>query len=205
MLYCTIKPNFLSSLASWIKIMKEDTAISLHLPPLPDNDPMLARKKIFDEMIQAVRILNMDETEIYFAGVDAVGPFSQRNELESLNSILSVIMSAFPCVINGGMELLQLLRNKTMDMIKSLGENNINGRMIEKYNSGPEELLLQWGKDHGVRTKLEIAHFEVGGRGAVAAENMDVGDTALEIPESLIICEDLLHESDMVYKLLSAN
>ena len=40
--------------------------------------------------------------------------------------------------------------------------------------------------------------FEGAGRGMVASENIGVGDIALEIPESLIISEELLCQSNMV-------
>lgn len=40
--------------------------------------------------------------------------------------------------------------------------------------------------------------FEEAGRGAVASEDMSIGDIALEIPVSLIISEDLVYNSDMV-------
>ena len=39
---------------------------------------------------------------------------------------------------------------------------------------------------------------EGAGRGAVAVEDLEIGDTALEIPVSIIICEELVYESDMV-------
>lgn len=43
-------------------------------------------------------------------------------------------------------------------------------------------------------------HIDVGGagRGAVAMEDLRVGDIALEIPVSIILSEDLVHKSDMV-------
>lgn len=40
--------------------------------------------------------------------------------------------------------------------------------------------------------------FDGAGRGEVASRDLDVGDTALEIPASLIICEELVYESEMV-------
>lgn len=43
------------------------------------------------------------------------------------------------------------------------------------------------------------ADFEEAGRGAIAVEDMNIGDIALEIPESLVISEDLVYESDMVF------
>lgn len=44
----------------------------------------------------------------------------------------------------------------------------------------------------------EILVFQGAGRGMVASENIGVGDTALEIPESVIISEELLCQSEMV-------
>lgn len=40
--------------------------------------------------------------------------------------------------------------------------------------------------------------FKGAGRGMIASDDLSVGDAALEIPESLIISEDLIYESDMV-------
>ncbi|KAL0289287.1 UNVERIFIED_CONTAM: hypothetical protein Sangu_2466200 [Sesamum angustifolium] len=45
--------------------------------------------------------------------------------------------------------------------------------------------------------KYTIKNVEGAGRGAIANEDLKVGDIALEIPVSVIICEDVLHESDM--------
>ncbi|RRT40759.1 hypothetical protein B296_00030310 [Ensete ventricosum] len=94
-------------------------------------------------------------------------------------------------------------------MVKSVADSNIHKMTATKFGTDSEELLLKWGKDHGVRTKLKIAcksvylsfhlptDFEEAGRGAVASEDMGIGDIALEIPESLIISEDLVYNSDM--------
>lgn len=40
--------------------------------------------------------------------------------------------------------------------------------------------------------------FEGAGRGAIASEDLEVGDIALEIPSSVIIAEDLVHKTSMV-------
>lgn len=45
---------------------------------------------------------------------------------------------------------------------------------------------------------INYVAYEGAGRGATAAEDISIGDVALEIPESLIICEELVFESDMV-------
>lgn len=97
------------------------------------------------------------QTELYFAGDDDFGPFSARNELESLNSVLSIINSMFLSAKDDSKEVLQVLRDATIDKIKSFGSKNIEENITEKCNSDTENLLLQWGTNHGVKTKLQIA------------------------------------------------
>lgn len=45
---------------------------------------------------------------------------------------------------------------------------------------------------------INYVAYKGAGRGAMAAEDISIGDVALEIPEALIICEELVFESDMV-------
>lgn len=94
-------------------------------------------------------------------------------------------------------KVLQVFKNRIITMIESVGVQNVDEMTIEKLDADTEEVLLKWGEDHGVRTKLKIVHFKEAGRGAVASEDISIGDIALEIPGSLIISEDLIHESDM--------
>ncbi|URE15978.1 SET domain containing protein [Musa troglodytarum] len=201
---------------------RESEFLTLSLPPLAEDDPFFAGKKrllnarelkfkflvplhssaeevlqIADQMVQTARILCMNEKELYFAGDDDIGPFSPRNEIESLNLILVIISSSISNVKDKAVEVLQLLRDTTIAMVKSVGDSNIHKMIATKFSTDSEELLLKWGKDHGVRTKLKIAYFEEAGRGAVASEDMSIGDIALEIPVSLIISEDLVYNSDM--------
>ncbi|XP_077238307.1 SET domain-containing protein isoform X2 [Tasmannia lanceolata] len=216
-----------TQLPSPVRNTKRTGTISLLLPPLSEKDPLFEKKKllsarnvdlefqipfprssspeealqVLDEMVRAARILHLDETELYFVGDDEFGPFSPKNELESLNSVLSVINLLLPSITDDRVQVLQELHDATVDMIKSLGGKNIANKIIEKCTSDAEELLLQWGKDHGVRSKLQITYFEGAGRGAVAVADINIGDTALEIPESIIICEELVYESDMFHVL----
>ncbi|KAJ8470563.1 hypothetical protein OPV22_024906 [Ensete ventricosum] len=201
---------------------RESECLTLSLPPLAEDDPFFAGKKrllnarelkfkflvplhssteevlqIADQMVQTARILCMNEKELYFAGDDDIGPFSPRNEIESLNLILAIISSSISNVKDKAVKVLQLLRDTTIAMVKSVADSNIHKMTATKFGTDSEELLLKWGKDHGVRTKLKIAYFEEAGRGAVASEDMGIGDIALEIPESLIISEDLVYNSDM--------
>ncbi|XP_042468033.1 uncharacterized protein LOC122051140 isoform X5 [Zingiber officinale] len=82
-------------------------------------------------------------------------------------------------------------------MIKTVGDNNINTMTAKKFGTDSEELVLKWGQDYGLKTMLSITYFEEAGRGSVALEDMSIGDIALEIPEPLIISEDLVYNSDM--------
>lgn len=46
---------------------------------------------------------------------------------------------------------------------------------------------------------IHLTDVKDASRGAIAREDLKVGDTALEIPASLIISEELVRESDMVF------
>ncbi|KAF8400324.1 hypothetical protein HHK36_013621 [Tetracentron sinense] len=153
-----------------------------------------------EAMLWRARIINLDEAELYFGGVtgvDVVEFYSPRNELESFNSIISLTDISLLSATHKRKEALQDLRDATVDMIRAFGDKNIEETIIEECSCDSEKILLQWGGKHGVRTKLQIAHVEGAGRGAVAVEDLQVGDTALEIPESIIICEELVYESSM--------
>ncbi|KAK9084536.1 hypothetical protein Syun_031552 [Stephania yunnanensis] len=155
----------------------------------------------FKSFISAARIIEMDEAELYFAGVDVLQPvdfYSPTNELKSLNSLLSHIDFSLNSALSNKMEqLLRQLKGETMDVIRVYGDKNRDEAKIEICNCRAENLLLQWGKEHGLKTKLQIAHVEGAGRGAVAVEDLTIGDTVLEIPESIIISEEHVYVSEM--------
>ncbi|KAM1329108.1 hypothetical protein ACFX15_012736 [Malus domestica] len=72
--------------------------------------------------------------------------------------------------------------------------------IVEGYNSDKQKQLLRRCENSGVKTRLQIAYVEGAGRGAIAADNLKVGDTALEIPMSLIVSEELV-QADMYHVL----
>ncbi|CAA3030389.1 fructose-bisphosphate aldolase-lysine N-methyltransferase, chloroplastic isoform X1 [Olea europaea var. sylvestris] len=151
-------------------------------------------------MLQRARIINLDEVELYFSedAIDLGGFTSLRNELEALDLILKVIDKVLSSGKGATINVLQNLRDVTLDRIHELGKSNgEETRIFRDSNSDKEKCLLEWGVKNGVKTKLDIAHVEGAGRGAVAREDLEVGDIALEIPLSVIISEDILHESDM--------
>uniref|UniRef100_A0A0D9X5S1 Rubisco LSMT substrate-binding domain-containing protein n=1 Tax=Leersia perrieri TaxID=77586 RepID=A0A0D9X5S1_9ORYZ len=200
--------------------------VVVRLPPLSEDDPLFQDKKrildnrklsclfqvptscsaadtfkILDEMIQATRVAHMDELELYFSGDDNFGPFSARNELESLNLLLKFLNALLLTANDGAKGVLKVLRDEILLKLRSL-ELKDNGQMVvQTQNQDMEDSLLKWGEQHGVKTKLQVAFFEGAGRGMIASENMDVGDIALEIPESAIISEELLCQSDMFLAL----
>ncbi|XP_028109659.1 uncharacterized protein LOC114308286 isoform X3 [Camellia sinensis] len=152
-------------------------------------------------LVQRARIICLDELELYFGGVDvnsSVEFDNPRIELEALHSILSLIDKTLSSGNHKITGLLQDLRNASIDMIQDLGDKiRLETRIVTNYSCDKERHLLQWGESSGVQTKLEVAYVEGAGRGVVAKEDLKVGDIALEIPVSIIISEELVHESDM--------
>ncbi|CAA6671074.1 unnamed protein product [Spirodela intermedia] len=196
--------------------MGECETVRLCLPSLADDDPSsrkrwnlsselqlrqgLTKEEVLiglGRLVQCARILLLDEVEIYFVEGDDSGPFSPRNEIESLNLVLSAIDDSFEGTLGVAVEVLKFLKEATLEMIGKIGAQCTDYVISEESNSTVEELLIKWGKEQGVKTKLRIFHFEGAGRGAVASRDLDVGDIALEIPASLIICEELVYESEM--------
>jgi len=156
-------------------------------------------------MIQAARIVHMDELELYFAGDDDVGPFTARNELESLSLLFKIMNKLLVTSNAGAKEVLQMLQNEIVERLRSVGKADDAQMVCQTQNHDAEDSLLKWGEHHGVKSKLRIAFFQGAGRGMVASENICVGDTALEIPESLIISEELLCQSEVFLALKDFN
>ncbi|KAK6796303.1 hypothetical protein RDI58_004004 [Solanum bulbocastanum] len=154
-------------------------------------------------MLQRARIINLDELELYFGGedvMDMVGFNSPRNEMEALNSILTSIakLDGEHCSTT----TLEELRIAAVDLISELGKKcKEESKVVTRSSCEPEKCLQQWGEDQGVKSQLEISYFEGAGRGAVARQDMRIGDIALEIPLSIVISDDLVHEYDM-YSIL---
>ncbi|XP_022683551.1 uncharacterized protein LOC101775581 isoform X2 [Setaria italica] len=160
--------------------------------------------KLLDQMIQAARVVHMDELELYFAGGD-IGPFSARNELESLNLLFKIMDKLLLTSNDAAKEVLQTLQNEIVVRLRSVGKTDDAQMVSQTENHEAEDSLLKWGEHRGVKSKLRIAFFQGAGRGMVASESIGVGDTALEIPESLIISEELLCQSEVFLALKDFN
>ncbi|PON97914.1 Rubisco LSMT methyltransferase [Trema orientale] len=156
-------------------------------------------------MLQIARIINLDEVELYFSEDDAsltVDFYSPRNEIVSLNSILRLVENSLDGHTQMQKNILEELRNVISDMIANCSDkNNVKSVIVEDHCCDKESCLLQWGEANGTRSRLGIAYVEGAGRGAIAREDLKVGDTALEIPASLIISEELVKKSDMFHIL----
>ncbi|XP_058755251.1 uncharacterized protein LOC131628432 [Vicia villosa] len=154
-------------------------------------------------LLQIARIIQLNELELYFAEDDAsVEFYSPRNELEALNSIVSVTEKLLSSCTHSHTNILQGLRQTILDLISDFADQkNIKG-VIEKHHiCEKEEQVIEWGNSHGVKTQLKIAYVEGAGRGMIGGKDLKVGDIAIEIPVSLIISEELMLETDM-YRLL---
>lgn len=94
--------------------------------------------------------------ELYFADdASKSGEFySPRNELEALNSIISLIDSCK----HPRTDILQELKAEILAKISYLGYKYNLGAEVEKERRCEQEKhLLEWGESNGVRTQLQIA------------------------------------------------
>ncbi|KAF3325802.1 [Fructose-bisphosphate aldolase]-lysine N-methyltransferase [Carex littledalei] len=209
-----------------MKANMEQAKLSFCLPPLTQDDQFYAEKKnlldardlryefelpnslstdeilkIFDQIIQTARLIHMDEIELYFVEDEDFGPFSPRNEIGSLNLILRIIDTLLCTASHQAIQVLRELRNVTLSKVHLVGTQSgvVDHMMIDESSNNIEEddSLLRWAKNNGVQSKLNIGRFKGAGRGLIASDDLSIGDAALEIPESLIISEDLIFQSEM--------
>ncbi|KAL1335367.1 hypothetical protein HN51_064276 [Arachis hypogaea] len=156
-------------------------------------------------LLQIARIIQLNELELYFAeddGCPLVEFYSPRNELEAFDSILSLVDISLSSCTNLHTNILELLRQTILDLISDFGDkNSVKGIVERDHGIDQEERLIKWAESNGVRTQLKIAYVQGAGRGAIAREDLKVGDIALEIPSSIIISEELVCETDMYHVL----
>ncbi|XP_048593158.1 uncharacterized protein LOC106357705 [Brassica napus] len=148
------------------------------------------------KLLQFGRITNLDKVEVYF-GDDACTPagvYSVRNEISALTWIFSLIpaSSCKPQTLEAA--LREALEVRIGEVV---GAEEKEARVDDSYRCEKESRLVEWGQRNGVKTKLQIAHIEGYGRGAIATEDLKFGDVALEIPISSIISEEYVYNSDM--------
>uniref|UniRef100_A0A0A9HEK9 Uncharacterized protein n=1 Tax=Arundo donax TaxID=35708 RepID=A0A0A9HEK9_ARUDO len=108
-------------------------------------------------MIQAARVVHMDKLELYFAGDDDIGPFSARNELESLNLLFRIMNKSLLTSNVVAKEVLQMLQDETVARLRSVGRTADAKMVVQTQNHDTEDSLLKWGKHHAVKSKLQIA------------------------------------------------
>ncbi|CAH2051295.1 unnamed protein product [Thlaspi arvense] len=152
----------------------------------------------FEKLLQFGRIANLDKVEVYF-GEDActsAGLYSVRNEISALSWILSLI--SVSCETQTQTETLEALREAVKSKISEVvGEEKEEARVDYSYRCEKESRLVEWGQNNGVKSKLQIAQIDGYGRGAVASQDLKIGDVAIEIPISSIISEECVNNSDM--------
>ncbi|KAK7329798.1 hypothetical protein VNO77_23978 [Canavalia gladiata] len=150
-------------------------------------------------LLQIARIIQLNELELYFAEDDvSVELYSPRNELEALNSIVLLTDISLSSCTHLQTNILLGLRQTILDLISNFGDKySVKGVVEKNHRCDQEERLIEWGESNGVMTQLKIAYIEEAGRGAIARKDLKVGDIALEIPVSIIISEELVHETDM--------
>ncbi|KAL3623885.1 hypothetical protein CASFOL_032701 [Castilleja foliolosa] len=157
-------------------------------------------KNFVDLLVKWARITNLNEVELYFGGdvINLSDCISPRNELEALHTILKVIDESLSSEKHEMKNIQQKLKEEIVDRINRVGHKfSEETKLVEDFRGDKEKALLDWGVNNGIKTKLDIAYVEGAGRGAIAREDMKYGDTALEVPVSVIISEEILNKSDM--------
>ncbi|XP_034893072.1 ribulose-1,5 bisphosphate carboxylase/oxygenase large subunit N-methyltransferase, chloroplastic isoform X1 [Populus alba] len=174
--------------------------VQFHRSSCPD-----AIATILERILQIARIIHLDEVELYFGKVNDCSSFeywSPRNEVEALNSVLSLINSYSSCERQKEMNFLQTLQDEVLKRIQEFTDKNkVESRIDRSCSCDKEKCLEKWGESNGVKTSLKIACVEGAGRGAIATKDLKVEDIALEIPVSIIISEEHVHKSDMYHIL----
>ncbi|KAJ0030756.1 hypothetical protein Pint_14136 [Pistacia integerrima] len=121
-----------------------------------------------ERMLQIARIIHLDEVELYFGEHDTqLGFYSTRNELEALNSMLLLVNNSLYGETYKQVNVLQDLQEAVIDKIHKIGNKyKVEMKIDKTYIGDKEKILVQWGENNGVRTKLEIAckfsRFRVG-------------------------------------------
>ena len=100
--------------------------------------------------------VNFLQLELYFAG-DDVGPFSARNELESLNLLFKTMKKLLLTSNAAAKEVLQILQDEIVVKLKSVGKSDDAWMVVQTQNHDAEDSLLKWGEHLGIKSKLQIA------------------------------------------------
>lgn len=103
----------------------------------------------------------MLQVDLYFAASDVIHSVkfqNPRNELEALHSIMLLIDNSILNSKHLRVDILQDLRNMTLEKINALG-NTIKDdtKIVGNFRCDRESRLVHWGEGEGVKTKLEIA------------------------------------------------
>lgn len=103
----------------------------------------------------------MLQVDLYFAASDVIQLVkfhNPRNELEALHSVMLLIDNTILSAKNLPVDVLQALRDMTLDKISALGNRIREDTVIlENVSCDRETCLLQWSEGEGVKTKLDIA------------------------------------------------
>ena len=95
------------------------------------------------------------QVEIYFIEDDEYGPFSPRNEVEALNSVLSALQIVENVKKSDNMIdiLITIVLNKLASM--TIPQNSFKPGVVCEGEA--ERLLLTWAKNEGVKSKIDVA------------------------------------------------
>lgn len=98
------------------------------------------------------------QVELYFGQIDGMGFYSPRNEMEALNSMLSLINTSFSCQVHMQTHALHDLQDAIVNRIHEFGAKyKVENKIDKSYKCDKEKCLVEWAENNGVKTRLQIA------------------------------------------------
>ncbi|KAL3678885.1 hypothetical protein R1sor_021841 [Riccia sorocarpa] len=147
-----------------------------------------------ERLIEAARVLQLNETEWYFVEDEDRGPFSPRNEVEALHALELNVRGLLLNIAAEPESPLFTLHKMVQDRLNGLkGDSTLRSKNV----SPTDVQLANWAAEQGIRSMIYAAEFEGYGRGAAASTDLQTGDLVIEIPQEALISEDLAIESNM--------
>ena len=158
------------------------------------------------DVLRALRVMAMSETELYFAG----GPtpkdwaasectgMSIRNEIRALNHLRKLIR-ANDASHKAKRQCRQGLLKEVDKTLADIFNAHLPAEAPTLVTDPLERLACErfesWCRDVGISTKLSIKDFPGLGRGMAATEDLSAGEVVINTPTSVFLNTERLEES----------
>ncbi|KAK3237985.1 hypothetical protein CYMTET_51970 [Cymbomonas tetramitiformis] len=194
--------------------------------PLSAEDPLVTQKKAvlhanglslllsltsssretLNKFIESARVLSFNEEELYFftqprgdeeASIPLISP---RNEATALHLCTVALESANQTEFV--LELVVGLQEKRAELG---GPDTPSTEEVESSASlAPGAATLEWAVERGVNSRVRCGIFEGGLRGVCAVDDIHPGECVLQVPQTLLITQDMAQISALGAALRAA-